>query len=181
MNRATKKSRWRDLFLCCQESQTAKQNSKGQALVEFTLVFLLLLVVALIPADFGLAFFSGQVALNASRGGARIAAADPNVKSMPGIVSDGFIECVMPSCGGNILGETAARLQYALLPGAKITLTYIGDPAPAATEDCNDKVRVEVDGTYNYWFLGLLGYFGVSPDVDVNIIRSTEMRYEHQC
>lgn len=31
---------------------------KGQALVEFTLVFLLVLVVAWIPADFGLAFYS---------------------------------------------------------------------------------------------------------------------------
>lgn len=53
----------------------------GQALVEFTLVFLLFLVVAWIPADFGLAFYTGQLAQNASREGARIAAADRNLLS----------------------------------------------------------------------------------------------------
>jgi hypothetical protein len=35
---------------------------KGQSLVEFTLGFMLFLVIAWIPADFGLAFFSGQLA-----------------------------------------------------------------------------------------------------------------------
>lgn len=54
-------------------------GSKGQALVEFTLVFILFLVVAWIPADFGLAFYTGQLAQNASREGARIAAADRNL------------------------------------------------------------------------------------------------------
>jgi hypothetical protein len=54
-------------------------SSSGQAVVEFTLVFLLLLVIAWIPADFGLAFFTGQLAQNASREAARIAAADPNL------------------------------------------------------------------------------------------------------
>ena len=39
----------------------------GQALVEFTFTFLILLIVAWIPADFGLAFYSGQLAQNAAR------------------------------------------------------------------------------------------------------------------
>jgi TadE-like protein len=42
---------------------------------EFTLFFLLFLVIAWLPADFGLAFFTGQLAQNASRE----AAADPNL------------------------------------------------------------------------------------------------------
>ncbi len=54
-------------------------SQRGQALVEFTLVFLLLIVVAWIPADFGLAFYTGQIAQNAVREGARIAAADPSL------------------------------------------------------------------------------------------------------
>jgi Flp pilus assembly protein TadG len=37
---------------------------------------LLLLVVAWIPSDFGLAFYTGQLAHNAAREGARIAAAE---------------------------------------------------------------------------------------------------------
>src|ERR687891_675850 len=50
-------------------------TSKGQAVVEFTLVFVLFLAIIWIPADFGLAFYSGQLAQNASREGARLAAA----------------------------------------------------------------------------------------------------------
>src|SRR5947207_15271412 len=58
-----------------------RSTARGQALVEFVLVFLLFLVVAWIPTDFGLAFYTGQLALNASREGARIAAADANPTS----------------------------------------------------------------------------------------------------
>ena len=54
-------------------------RSSGQAAVEFTLTFLILLIVAWIPADFGLAFYTGQLAQNAAREGARIAAADPTL------------------------------------------------------------------------------------------------------
>jgi TadE-like protein len=43
--------------------------SKGQVVVEFTLVFVLLLAISWIPADFGLAFFTGQLVQNASPGG----------------------------------------------------------------------------------------------------------------
>ena len=44
-------------------------RSSGQAAVEFTFTFLILLIVAWIPADFGLAFYSGQLAQNAAREG----------------------------------------------------------------------------------------------------------------
>ena len=52
--------------------QHASIDNKGQAIVEFTLCFVLLLVVAWIPADFGLAFYTGQLMGNAAREGARI-------------------------------------------------------------------------------------------------------------
>src|SRR5437879_1838731 len=58
-----------------------RSRCRGQAVVEFTLSFVLLLVIAWIPADFGLAFYTGQLASNASREGARIAAADRNITS----------------------------------------------------------------------------------------------------
>ncbi len=78
-------------------------RSSGQAVVEFTFTFLILLIVAWIPADFGLAFYSGQLAQNAAREGARIAAADVTLVS-------GTTSCVMPSCTANIFKETAGRL-----------------------------------------------------------------------
>src|ERR671911_2377036 len=78
--------------------------SSGQAAVEFTLTFLILLIVAWIPADFGLAFYTSQIAQNAAREGARIAAADPTL-------APGNTTCNMPACYsfGNIFNETAAR------------------------------------------------------------------------
>src|SRR6266566_4200184 len=116
-------------------------RSSGQAVVEFTLVFLLFVIVAWIPADFGLAFYTGQLAQNAAREGARIAAADRTLVS-------GTTTCAMPSCTGNILTETAGRLSSALLPAATITLQL----DPDTGTNCNRMVAVTVSGTYNFFF-----------------------------
>jgi Flp pilus assembly protein TadG len=145
-------------------------RSSGQAAVEFTLTFLILLIVAWIPADFGLAFYTGQLAQNAAREGARIAAADSTLVS-------GTTSCVMPSCTGNIFKETAGRLSQALLPAATISLNL--DPDTAT--NCNRMVTVTVSGTYNFFFYQLLRWFGVSGNLDnTPIIRQTRMRWEAQ-
>jgi Flp pilus assembly protein TadG len=148
-----------------------RAKDKGQALVEFTLVFMLLLVIAWIPADFGLALYTGQLALHASREGARIGAADPNYTAQVG-------NCSLPACysltDGTVLKETAKRLSSALLPGATITVNAL------AGSTCNQTVRVQVVGNYNYFFYRILGFFGASVPANVTITRSTEMRWEHQ-
>ena len=157
---------FRSLSLFC------SRNVKGQAVVEFTLVFVLLLVIAWIPADFGLGFYTGQLAQNASREGARIAASDPTLLTRLGT-------CTVP-CGGatDILAETAERLSSALLPNASITVTY---PVPGGIT-CNQMVRVGVNGTYNFFFYQLLHLLGVTGDLNTtNIVRETDMRWEHQC
>ena len=146
--------------------------ASGQAMVEFTLIFLLFLIIAWIPADFGLAFYTSQLAQNASREGARIAAADPTLIS-------GTTICTMPACSGNILGETAARISSALLPGATIEVTL--DPPPTVPRgQCERNVTVAVSGTYNYFFYQLLGMMGVTIPDTVNIVRTTSMKWEHQ-
>jgi len=145
-------------------------RSSGQAVVEFTLTFLILLIVAWIPADFWLAFYSGQLAQNAAREGARIAAADSTL-------IEGTTSCIMPSCTGNIFKETAGRLSAALLPAATITMNL--DPDTAT--NCNRMVTVTVSGTYNFFFYQLLRWFGVSGNVDnTPITRQTRMRWEAQ-
>jgi Flp pilus assembly protein TadG len=145
-------------------------NASGQALVEFTLVFLLFLVIAWIPADFGLAFYTGQIAHNAAREGARIAAADSTLAS-------GTISCTTPSCTQNILKETAARISSALLPAATITL----DLEPETGGNCNRMVTVTVSGTYNFFFYQLLHTLGVSGNLsNTPITRQTRMRWEAQ-
>lgn len=148
-----------------------KQHQSGQALVEFTLVFVIFLVIAWIPADFGLAFFTGQLAQNASREGARIAAADPDLPALTG-------SCDLPCAKslGSPLLETANRLSSALLSDAKITLTY---PVPGGTA-CNQHLSVEVEGNYNFFFYRVINLVGGSVDPSTPIRRRTEMRWEHQ-
>ena len=144
----------------------AKEN--GQAMVEFTLAFILLLIVAWIPADFGLAFYTGQLALNASRDGARIAAADTAPVSG---------SCTMPCSAttNSILQETAKRLSPALMPGATVSVTLQGGVT------CDRLVTVNVNGQYQFFFYQVLELLGISVPDATPISRSTSMRWEHQC
>ena len=146
-------------------------QDRGQALVEFTLIFILLLVLVWIPADFGLAFYTGQLAQNAAREGARLAAVDPDLPSQSGT-------CTLPCAGqsaDSVLGATAARLSSALLPGAAVTVTY-----PVGGTTCNQMVRVQVAGNYNFFFYRLMNLLGAPVNPVVIISRATEMRWEHQ-
>lgn len=150
---------------CC----AAKPDARGQALVEFTLVFVLLLVIAWIPADFGLGFFTAQLAQNASREGARIAAADTSL-------SNGTTSCDLPcasEAADSVLKETAERVSSALLTDGKVTLNL--EPGTG----CNRQVTVTVNGNYNHFFFQLLNYFGASVDGITSITRETKMRWEH--
>jgi Flp pilus assembly protein TadG len=171
-----------DLWSLCRSRNVLSSLTRcsGQTAVEFTLVFLLFLVIAWIPADFGLGFYTGQLAQNASREGARIAASDPKLGNgtLPG--ETWTASCTMPSCSGNILGETAARISSALLPGATITATLEPDSVLGETPKCDRNVTVSVSGTYKYFFFHLLRALGITTPDTLNIERSTSMRWEHQ-
>jgi len=142
-------------------------------MVEFTLVFLLLLAICWIPADFGLAFFTGQLASNAAREGARIGAADPGAAAQMG-------NCSIPACysltDGTVLRETAERVSRALMPDTSVTAAMLGTAAA-----CDQSVQVTVTGHYGYSFFRLLRFFKVNVDPNVTITRVAKMRWEHQC
>lgn len=154
----------------------SRLNRKGQAMVEFTLTFVLLLVIAWIPADFGLAFFTGHQVQNAAREGARIAAADPFLLAQLG--GNITLSCAAPCAGQpNVLQVTAARLSNVLIRTTNVTLTY---PASGAGT-CNQMLTVQVQGTYNYFFYQLLHLVGITNNLNTaTITRTTTMRYEHQ-
>lgn len=147
-------------------------NSKGQALVEFTLVFILLLIIAWIPADFGLAFYTGQIAQNSAREGARIAAADPNLASG---------QCDLPACyteSNDLLKVTALRLPAALLTSGNVKIEYPSPDGPST--GCNQLVKVSVNGNYNFFFYQILRLVKVNVPDSTPIQRFTNMRWEHQ-
>jgi hypothetical protein len=149
-------------------------KNKGQALVEFTLCFILFLVIAWIPADFGLAFYTNQLMGNAAREGARLASADPALTTQVAI--GGTISCTMPCTGQpELLQKMAARLSSALLPGATISLSLQGGTT------CDRQVTAQISGNYNFFFYRLLGLMGVSAPPAQNMVRATSMRWEHQC
>ena len=146
-------------------------TSKGQALVEFTLIFVLLLVVSWIPAEFGLAFYTSQIAQNAVREGARIAAADLNPAASAGW-------CDIPACysGANILKETSLRLPAALMSNIRVTLTV---DAPSDTT-CNEMVTVSATGQFHFFFYQILRLLGATASDTRTISTSARMRWEHQ-
>jgi hypothetical protein len=150
-------------------------KNKGQAAVEFTLIFILLIIVAWIPADFGLAFYTSQLAQNAVREGARIAAADPTLVAMD------EVPCGPPlsSCftAGNIFNETAVRLPSALMGASTQIAIVYPDPDSSA---CNQLVRVSVSGQYPFFFYKVLRFMGIGVNIPT-ITRSSIMRWEHLC
>lgn len=149
-------------------------NCKGQAMVEFTLAFVLLLLVTWIPAEFGLAFYTTQIAQNAVREGARIAAADPN------LVSGTNTSCGPPlsSCFsfGNIFNETAVRLPAALMHDIRITVIV----DPASDTNCNEMVTVQAQGTFRFFFYQILRLMGIGVSDERQITTLARMRWEHQ-
>jgi hypothetical protein len=157
--------------------ETKLSQACGQALVEFTLVFILFLIVAWVPADFGLAFFTGQVAQNAAREGVRIAAADTTLLSQLG--GNISIECTLPCSGagtGSILRVTADRLSPALLPGAMVRVQY----PFTGVGTCNQIVRVSVTGAYSYYYYKIFRLIGITVPDSTQISRIADARWEHQ-
>ena len=134
-------------------SKPLTRSSKGQALIEFTLIlpFLLLLVGGAV--DWGMAFFTSHIAQNAAREGARIAVTLPNLTSDDARVTS----AVQPK-----------------IPDINLFSNFtVSNTAPAGTT-CGEEVTVTVDGSYNFTFLRLMGVNSLP------LSRSTTMRYEHQ-
>ena len=152
----------------------SRAEKKGQALVEFTLIFILLIIVAWIPADFGLAFYTGQIAQNAVREGARIAAADPTLAATNTSCGPPLSSCFG---FGNIFNETAVRLPSALM--GSTTQIAVVNPAPGSTA-CNQLVRVSVSGQYPFFFYKVLRFMGIDVTIPT-IRRESIMRWEHKC
>ena len=148
------------------------KNQKGQTLVEFTLCFILLVIVAWIPADFGMMFYTSHIGTNAAREGARIAAADPTLPTTASVT------CTYPCSGAtDILQRISNRVAAGLMAGgAQITLENFG-----AVATCDREVQVTVTQTYYPFFYKILRFMGFGASDSVNLARSVRMRYEHQC
>lgn len=106
-------------------------NQKGNAMIEFALVAMLLLGILGGAIDFGLAFFVSHVVQNATREGARLAVSQTTLNP----------------------GEVVARVQERL-PSFPIFDPFRTDIA-TTQEGCD--VTVRVNGTSPYFFLRVIG------------------------
>jgi len=127
--------------------------SKGQAIVEFSLLlpFLLLLVGGAV--DWGLVYFTSHIAQNAAREGARIAVTLPDLEAGDGRVSS-TVKQKIPD--------------ISLFSNFKVSNTAPEGPT------CGKEVTVTVDGTYNFTFMRIIGL------TEIPLASKTRMRYEHQ-
>jgi Flp pilus assembly protein TadG len=118
---------------------TAEKKSRGQALIEFTLLLPLILILVGGLTDVGLAFFVSTSMENAVREGARLRATG---------VAD-------------VTTQVRDRIYaHGMFTGGTGGIAVTQPPAVAEITACSDQqssVSVTASGQYNYMFLNLVG------------------------
>jgi Flp pilus assembly protein TadG len=136
-------------------------SSKGQSIVEISLITPLLLVALYVPADFGMAMFTAHLTQNAVREAARIGVS----------TKDPFNSAAATA----IKNETLSRLPTRL-SAKTVTVNYYGGGAA----NCNSFVEVNAQGNYDYFLYQVIRLFGATVSNTLPITRTTRMRYEFQ-
>ena len=114
---------------------TVRRRERGAALIEFALVFPMLLVLTLTVVDVSRAFFVKNLAYQAAREGVRVAAISTSADSL------------------------AVRLRVMQVAGAaKVTLTNLTITGP----DANQLIGVSVGVQFNWLFKGMFSWLGSS-------------------
>ena len=149
-------------------------NSKGQSIVEISLITPLLLVALYVPADFGIAFFTAHLTQNAAREAGRIAAISPECGTSTPCVKT----VTESSCPGTnpIVEEACKRLPARLTAPLSIKVTLSG----SLGDKCMRLVKVEASGNYNYFLYQLIRLIGATAPNTTSITRAAELRYELQ-
>lgn len=144
-----------------------RKNERGQHVVELALITPLVLVALYIPADFGIAFLTADLAQNAVREGARIGS---------GLTSQDPNNPIKNSQGTVIKAAVFARLPQRLSnPSVNVKFYFTSAAAP-----CMQVVEVTATGTYDYALYRLMGLIGFSVPAQQSITRTTQMRYNYQ-
>jgi Flp pilus assembly protein TadG len=142
------------------------KNQRGQSIIEISLITPLLLVALYIPADFGVAFFIGNLTQSAAREGARIGSGLQKSGDVPDLVF-GSAEA------DTVKTEVFSRMPTALT-GKSVTVTFYTGTA------CMEFLEVTARGDYRYFFYQLLRLFGGTVPNSVTISRTTQMHYKYQ-
>lgn len=137
-----------------------KLNSRGQSIVEISLITPILLAALMVPADFGVAYFSANLMQNAVREAARIGVS----------TKDPFDNTAAAAIRSNALGRLPARLTN---PSVTVNF-YDGGSA-----NCMKSVEVIARANYNYLLYQIMNMFGANV-LPSSIQRGSRQRYEFQ-
>jgi Flp pilus assembly protein TadG len=135
------------------------RRSKGQSIVELTLLTPLILAALYIPADFGIAFYTAHLVQNATREAARIGAS------------------MNPFDQAKVENEATNRLPTGRFAVDSVSSDLDGDSAST----CMRRVLVTVTGTYSPFLYQLINLVVPGASVtEISITRSTAMRFDSQ-
>jgi Flp pilus assembly protein TadG len=148
------------------ENSTKRNNQRGQSIVEISLITPLLLIALYIPADFGVAFFIGNLTQTAAREGARIGSGLQKTGKFPDLVYDS-------KEADTVKTEVFSRMPSALT-SKSVTVTFYTGTA------CMEFLEVTASGNYNYFLYQLIRLFGGTAPNSVTISRTTQMHYKYQ-
>ena len=137
-----------------------RRHSRGQSIVEMTLLVPLVFATLYIPADFGIAFFTAHLVQNATREAARIGAS------------------MNPFVPATVENEATKRLPTWKFVASSVSADLNG----SGTSTCMRRVVVSVSGSYNLFWYQLLNLIvpGAVVDTSLPITRNTAMRYDSQ-
>jgi Flp pilus assembly protein TadG len=140
-------------------------GSKGQSIVEITLMTPLVLVALYVPFDFGMTIFTGHITQNAVRDGARIASSTQAIDSAK---ADALAQ------------QVYNNLPQLLVSGSPSTKSVTVNYFAGGATDCAQTVEVRAQGTYNFFWYKLMALAGFTTPNGIQITRTTSMRYQHQ-
>jgi Flp pilus assembly protein TadG len=157
-------------------------NSKGQSIVEITLITPLLLAALYVAFDFGIALFTSHLTQNAVREAARISAILPDCSVVsgsptPACVTAAKVGPVKCTNTDPVVQEVCTRLPVRLKENdPDITVTLTG----TVGAECRRMITVNTSGNYSYGLYNVMALIGVSNPKTLTINRSANARYELQ-
>ena len=144
---------------------TKGARQRGQSIIEISLITPLLLIALYIPADFGIAFYMGNLTQNAAREGARIGSGLSKSGKAPNLV-------FTKTHADTVKEAVFDRLPD--LPNKSVTVTFYTGTA------CMEFIEVTAQGDYNFFLYQLMGLFGSTVPDSVMISRTTQIRHNYQ-
>jgi len=148
------------------EHEVKRHHQRGQSTVEIALITPLLLIALYIPADFGIAFFVGNLTQNAAREGARIGSELQMSGTAPSLY--------FGSTQVNTVKKAVLNRMPAFLSNKSVTVTFYDGTS------CMEFIQVTAQGDYNFFLYQLMRLFGGTTPDFITISRTTQMRFTYQ-